>query len=148
MVPEPPVITCAHPDRKHYAKGKCRSCYVGQWVRDHPEADSGNNWLKNHPEQARLHSRKLALKRRGITPEDYDRLWTEQDGRCGNPACDFTAPMVMLDYRQGLQVDHDHKTGRVRRLLCSPCNRAIGVIDDDVHRLRGLIEYLSEFGLN
>ena len=146
--PVRPAPTCGHPDRKHRAHGLCDSCYMSQWLKTHPDANSGNGWLKNHPEQARLHSRRLNLKKRGTTPEEYDRLWTEQDGQCANPACDFTAPMVMPDYRQGLQADHDHRTGRVRRLLCSPCNRAIGLVDDDVHRLRGLIEYLNGFGLN
>lgn len=146
--PKPKATTCGHPDRKHYGNGLCASCYQVQWMRAHPEANSGNRWLKNHPEQARLHSRRLNLKKRGTTPEEYDRLWTEQDGQCANPACDFTAPMVMPDYRQGLQADHDHKTGRVRKLLCSPCNRAIGLIDDDADRLLGLVEYLSMFGLN
>jgi Recombination endonuclease VII len=145
------VITeCAHSDRKHYAKGKCRSCYVTQWMKEHPEADSGNTWLKNHPEAARLHSRRQNLAKRGTTPEEYDRLWAEQDGRCANPACDFTAPMVMTNYRQGLQADHDHQTGRPRGLLCPPCNRALGHIADDAERLAGLIEYLAvhALGLN
>ena len=88
------------------------------------------------------------MKKHGITPEDYDRLWAEQAGRCANAACDFTAPLVMLDYRQGLQVDHNHKTGQVRQLLCSGCNRALGAIDDNVSRLRGLIEYAANWGLN
>lgn len=137
---------CGHPDRKHRGLGLCNSCYTAQWAKAHPDANSGNNWLKRHPEEARLHSRKLNLKKRGITVEEYDRLWVAQDGRCANQACGFTAPMVMLDYRQGLQADHDHKTGLPRQLLCPSCNRALGHIDDDVPRLRGLIEYLAKWG--
>lgn len=140
--------TCGHPDRKHRAHGLCNSCYMSQWLKTHPDANSGNGWLKQHPVQARLHSRRLNLKRRGTTPEEYDRLWTEQAGRCANPACGFTAPMVVPDYRQGLQADHDHKTERPRGLLCPSCNRALGHIADDLERLAGLIEYLNKWGLN
>ena len=142
------IPTCGHPDRKHGGKGLCHSCYVSAWLKEHPDANSGNGWARRNPEQHRILKRRQVLRKHGITPEEYDRLWTEQDGKCANPACDFTAPMIMLDYRQGLQVDHCHRTGQVRKLLCSPCNRALGCIDDDVPRLRGLIEYLSEFGPN
>ena len=141
-------ITCGHPDRKYGGKGLCHPCYVSAWLKSHPDANSGNGWLRRNPERAQYHKRKGTLKEYGITPEDYDRMWAGQDGQCANPACDFTAPMVMPDYRQGLQVDHSHKTGQVRKLLCSGCNRTIGLVADDVQRLRGLIEYLNSFGLN
>ncbi|WP_083230265.1 endonuclease VII domain-containing protein [Curtobacterium sp. UCD-KPL2560] len=42
-----------------------------------------------------------------------------------------------------LRVDHDHKTGAVRGLLCSPCNVGIGWLQDDVALLRQAIGYLS-----
>ena len=74
------VNTCGHPDRKHDAKGMCASCYQAAWAKAHPESNSGNGWLKRHPEEARLHSRRLNLKRRGTTPEEYDQLWIEQNG--------------------------------------------------------------------
>jgi len=139
-------ITCGHPWRRHGARGLCTSCYQVIWQREHPGSNSGSQWLKGHPEAAWRHKRKAFLKRRyGITPEEYDRLWTDQQGKCANPSCEVTAEMVMVDYRQGLQVDHDHVTGRIRGLLCSGCNRALGLIADDAKRLQGLIAYL---GLN
>jgi hypothetical protein len=121
---------------------------VSAWIKAHPDANSGTGWRKRHPEADWLMKRRNTLKKRGITPEEYDRLWAEQAGRCANPACGFTSPMVMSDYRQGLQADHDHKTGRPRGLLCPGCNRALGAIDDNVPRLRGLIEYAAKWGLN
>jgi hypothetical protein len=141
--PSARATTCGHPDRRHRAHGLCDACYLVQWVKDHPDANTGNTWARNNPEQHRLLKRKNTLKKRGFTPEEYDRLWTEQGGKCANPACDFTAPMVVPDYRQGLQADHDHKTERPRGLLCPSCNRAAGCINDDLERLAGLIEYLT-----
>ena len=41
-------------------------------------------------------------------------------------------------------VDHDHATGRIRGLLCTHCNVALGAIRDDVGIARRLIEYLEE----
>jgi hypothetical protein len=116
------------------------------WMRENPEKNSGNTWLKNHPEQAKILTRRGTLKQRhGITEKEFEEMWRAQEGKCGNPRCDAVFPLVVPDYRVGLQVDHDHRTGRIRRLLCGGCNRALSGIDDDAERLAGLIEYL---GLN
>lgn len=50
-----------------------------------------------------------------FTTADYDRLLAAQDGHCA------LCPSVPKTKR--LQVDHDHKTGRVRGLLCFRCNK-------------------------
>ena len=47
--------------------------------------------------------------------------------------------------KQGLCVDHDHKTGQVRGLLCKGCNVALGETKDNVETLKGLIEYVNRF---
>lgn len=44
-----------------------------------------------------------------------------------------------------LHVDHDHRTGKIRALLCSKCNAALGSANDDPRRLRDLAEYLECF---
>lgn len=40
-------------------------------------------------------------------------------------------------------IDHDHKTGKVRGLLCQTCNRAIGLLKDDINILQRAIDYLA-----
>lgn len=52
-----------------------------------------------------------------LTPEDYAAIFTKQGGGCA--ICD--RPL-----RERAPVDHDHTTGRVRGLLCSPCNGSLG----------------------
>ena len=62
--------------------------------------------------------------RYGITVDDFDRMLRDQDGKCA--ICGTTEP----GGRRGVfAVDHDHQTGRVRGLLCFPCNRRLGVLE-------------------
>ena len=53
----------------------------------------------------------------GVTPADYDRLLAAQGGHCA------LCPNTPKSRR--LHVDHDHRTGAVRGLLCYRCNRAL-----------------------
>lgn len=63
-------------------------------------------------------------------------------GVCQNPRCNkvLRGPGNRSD--QG-HVDHDHKTGAIRGVLCSSCNHALGMVRDSIETLSGLIVYLS-----
>ena len=63
-----------------------------------------------------------------------------QDGKCA--ICGTTS----TGNRKAFHVDHDHKTGKVRGLLCSNCNTGIGNLRDDIGLLNRAIEYLSHKG--
>lgn len=88
-----------------------------------------------------------------ITPEEYDALRAKQDYRCG--ICGINEAEVDLIRVGGrprgdgqpllkvpLAVDHDHKTGAIRGLLCPSCNAGLGAFGDDPNRLRAAIAYL------
>lgn len=78
--------------------------------------------------------REHLLTRYGITPEEYDSLLAEQEGRC----------RICEAERALLHVDHDHETNEVRGLLCGNCNRGLGIFSDDPARLRAAARYLEE----
>jgi hypothetical protein len=75
-------------------------------------------------------------RRYGVTPEDYQRMVKEQDGCCA---------MCKRYFGEALRVDHCHKTGRVRRLLCHGCNVGFGFFREDANALRTAADYSDEF---
>lgn len=86
-----------------------------------------------------LQSWKRRLKLKGLTPEDYDRMLFEQGGVCR--ICKSPSPSSRKV--DSWSVDHCHKTGRVRGLLCNRCNIGIGIFNDDIEILKACIEYLT-----
>lgn len=71
----------------------------------------------------------------GITLEQYNNLLAQQKSLCAICSKVLT--------RQNTHVDHDHKTGSVRGLLCFECNTAIGKFHDSIDRMRRAIAYLE-----
>jgi len=109
----------------HSACRTCRSAAAYQW------------WLDNKDRAADTRRRR-ELAGYGMTVEEYDDLLARQDGHCG--ICE--AVDAGADHKR-LPVDHDHATGRVRGLLCHRCNRALGLLGDDIDLLRKAIKYLE-----
>lgn len=68
----------------------------------------------------------------GMAPGDYARMLADQGGRC---FCCGSTPSA------GLVVDHDHRTGEVRKLLCGWCNLALGQALESPEILRRLTLY-------
>ena len=76
----------------------------------------------------------------GITEIQYNEMLKNQ-----NNACAICKSEESGDIRTvALAVDHCHKTGVVRGLLCSSCNKAIGFLKDSVQNLESAIEYLKK----
>lgn len=95
-------------------------------------------WRKKNPERYRAQhkkdARKLRLKRHGLTEEDYNELFSKQNGMC---AICMRVPSRRLD------IDHDHQTGRVRGLLCNPCNQALGLLQDNPLIIKAALQYIG-----
>lgn len=137
--------------------------YLRQWHTEHPEKakiyahdnylrhrvkklEQRAEWRKKNPEYFHIYNRKFSEKlnesardrayksKYGISLEDYNRLSEAQRGLC--------ALCLRPSMNKKLAVDHDHKTGRIRGLLCVVCNRIIlGRIDSIEGFWERLIEY-------
>lgn len=96
----------------------------------------------NAPAKAREAARNIRIKKKyGLTPTDLDAMIASQDGACGicRRSIRFTGDRVD---EAAAHIDHNHDTGRVRGLLCSTCNTALGKFKDSVAVLSSAIEYL------
>ncbi len=80
----------------------------------------------------------------GISVADYDRMLESQGGACA--ICAKPEKMAIRGTVVALAVDHDHDTGAVRALLCSACNTAIGLFNDDPKLLGAAKDYLAKHG--
>lgn len=73
----------------------------------------------------------------GIDYSEYESMLESQNGRCA--ICKTTD----TGKRKAFAVDHNHKTGAVRGLLCSNCNTGIGNLRDNIDLLKEAIAYLE-----
>jgi hypothetical protein len=95
--------------------------YDAKWAKAHRPSKRAayRRWEQDNPEKVVLKNRKRTCSRRGITLEEYADLLTKQEGRCA--LCRTADPG-----RRSWCIDHDHKTGKIRGLLCWKCNVALG----------------------
>ncbi len=70
----------------------------------------------------------------GITLEQYNTMLITQNNVCA---------ICKLTCSRRLSVDHCHKTGKVRGLLCIKCNRGLGNFNDEISRLKAAVNYME-----
>ena len=86
--------------------------------------------------------RDLVLRRKyGLRLGEFDELIKTQNGVCG--ICESSVSLDRNGKETRLFVDHDHKTGTVRGLLCSTCNSALGLFRDDARLLTRALMWIG-----
>lgn len=96
--------------------------------------------IENRIGQEALDRHCYLVRKYGITQHDYNALLASQGGVCG--ICGSDDPSKGRAGNKFFCVDHDHITGRVRGLLCVPCNTGLGRLGDNVASLERAIAYL------
>lgn len=97
-------------------------------------------WKKNHPDK-NAHIKKVGkLKSKyGLTLDQYNTLLENQNNSCKVCKDLFTNEKLT-------HIDHCHKTGKVRGILCLNCNLSLGYAKENIERLQGLIDYVKSNG--
>ncbi len=112
----------------------CKVCHNERhWVnREENNAKCKAHYAANKAKYKNYHR----LKSYGVSQEQYDSMFENQKGCCA--ICNQT-----LDQSKNTCVDHCHKTGKVRGLLCANCNFGIGHLKDSIPLIESAIQYLK-----
>ena len=128
---------------------KCSNIASKAWQIAHPiQFKAGvKKWKDNNPDKVRAMretwlaaniDRNKARQREykyGITQTEFNKMMGEQNGLC--KICG------MINDGKALTIDHCHKTNRIRGLLCSQCNRGLGIFKDNAILLLIASHYVS-----
>lgn len=145
---------CWHDGSHTKRKGQCRVCRnetARRWRRKNPEKHreiarrNGQQQKSKDPKAYARRSRASRLKHAyGLTLEQFDAMVVAQDNRCA--ICGQLEIPGKDNVVEDLCVDHDHRTGKVRALLCHRCNTVLGFAQDNSRRLRKAAAYLEYHG--
>lgn len=152
--------TC-HPDKEFYALGYCRNCYEKNLRERNPEfaqrqRDNCKKWgimnedlvksgglryreriKTQNPELYYSRQRRKNLRIYGITERDYEEMFSRQNGVCFICKIPPTGKYLLID--------HNHKTKKVRALLCKSCNFLVGTIEKRQEEIKKVEQYLVKF---
>jgi hypothetical protein len=120
-----------------WTEKRCPRCETTKPAEDFHKHTSGMGLLQSYC--IRCTEDRRYQKYYGLTIVDYEAMVEAQGGRCG-----VCGRGPGHDGRAKLMVDHDHETGQVRALLCSHCNTALGMAEDDPDRLIALAAYIIQ----
>lgn len=137
--------------------GRCKVCHnlaARAWAVAHPERvtqirrkfldnpvnkEKGNiaakRWNAANPERVKETRFEYNLKKLyGLSVLEYNQMLARQDFRCA----------ICGDDESAFHVDHNHKTNKVRGLLCGNCNTGIGLLKDSRVVIEDAARYVSQ----
>lgn len=143
-------VCCVCEDRKSFdafynlknkSDGKSYRCKVC-------DGKARQKWTRNNPERSYRSVRSKQLKYKyGITLDQYEELLKSQDECCAICGLHYTENKVISHGKKhvthNLSVDHNHKTGDVRGLLCNQCNCGLGLLGDTEKSIEKVLVYLN-----
>lgn len=120
--------------KKDGLQSHCKSCNSA-WAKNNPERrrDSWRRYRRDH----------YLRNKYGITDEEYWAMFEKQAGCCAICGDVGVEHLKHPDWQRPLHIDHDHKTGNVRGLLCHKCNAAIGLLMECPKRFASAMSYLG-----
>lgn len=107
-----------------------------------PRTDYQKQWRIDNPDkykaQQLVHNTKRRYKKFGLTKEEYDEMFLNQNNCCA--ICGSSTNTSSKDW----SIDHCHATGKVRGVLCHSCNLILGHAKDNTAVLEKAVKYLNE----
>ena len=118
------------PDGLHSQCKKCNNNSRSLHKKRFPE--KAKQWNKKNPHYTLS---KLGV---DVTAKDYEFLLIKQNNACA------ICKHVPSEKEKRLSIDHDHKTNKVRGLLCNNCNTGLGMFQDNIDFLNSAVRYLKK----
>lgn len=116
--------------------------------KDKAEA-KGKEWKSKNPEKAKRYQRTTNLRRSyGLEIQEYEEMLSAQNGKCAICGKHETFIHHKTKEVSTLAIDHCHKTGKIRALLCRSCNMALGHFGDSISLMKTAIAYLEKHNGN
>jgi hypothetical protein len=128
----------------------CRPCHSASVVQSNQRnrlayRERTNRWYAENRERQRVASKDGARRRKyGLTLAEHEEMEAAQGGVCAICQQPETFKSKSGTVHR-LAVDHDHKTGRIRGLLCRNCNAALGHLREDLGLFRRAVSYLESY---
>lgn len=120
-----------------YCRGQSRASMRRRMTKEERTAQH-KAWREANPEKTAYRKKRNLLKLYGLTVEEFDRISEEQGHVCR--ICGLAHKAGSFFDR--LVVDHCHTTGKLRGLLCTNCNTAIGLFKESISNMQRAIEYV------
>jgi hypothetical protein len=122
---------------KKYHKNCCRECSSKKRDAREIKKYGSEEAMREH---RRLKSRKTNLKKHyGLEWDEYLQMIEDQGHQCSICGCDLK---IIKGHRLTACVDHCHKSGKIRGILCNSCNAGIGQLQDDPALVQSALNYL------
>src|ERR1700752_3260476 len=114
-----------------------KSAHSKGWADNNKERmrELQRNWCAKNKDKRKEYKLKT---RYGITTKEWEEMFSAQERNCA--ICRSSDPKSKC----GCDTVHCHSTGRVRGILCHPCNVMIGQAEDNIETLSNAITYLKK----
>ncbi|HHT9147317.1 MAG TPA: endonuclease VII domain-containing protein [Candidatus Wunengus sp. YC61] len=136
-----------HYGNKDLHRHECRDCQKENQQKHYPlvrdKWNAKRRAQKDNPMEQQKRHHQHVKRKFGISHDDYNKMLLSQDGKCF--LCGTENPNRNGEKVGNFSVDHDHKTGKVRSLLCTKCNHGLGNFMDSPSLLRKAATYLESF---
>lgn len=113
----------------------CQTAYTKMWQKTHAEQYKKCKAASARKQYATRGKKYHVERTYGIAFETFTKMVQEQNGAC------YICRKIP---KSGLVIDHDHVTGKVRKLLCHRCNMALGYGKEDPNVFNRMISYIKE----
>jgi len=114
-------------EKRYRASSKDRR---SEYYKKYNKTEKRKNWIREYNKYSKM------KKNYDLSKETYDKMITEQENKC----------YICKIQLNRANIDHCHKTGKVRAILCTGCNHGLGNFKENTDLLKKAILYIQYFG--